>query len=186
MLKNNKGFSLIELMVVVAIIGLLASFAIPQYSAFQAKARQKEGLALLNSYYTASKATEADAGFAFGNFVAIGFAPSGVVHYRVTAVDNGTNDPTTGSNDNGCVDTQNATTCNCGGTCATFKTWTEAPVGGTFGPDAPSGCAAAITPASGAFTTCASATIRSNAAADVDTWSINQGKVVTNTNDGIN
>lgn len=183
MLKNNKGFSLIELMVVVAIIGLLASFAIPQYSSFQAKARQKEGQSLLNSYFTASKATEADAGFVFGNFPAIGFAPTGQVHYRVTAAD-AVQNPASGSNDNACFVTTAA--CNCGGACATFKTWAEAPAGGTFGPAAPSACAAVANSATGAFTTCVSATIRSNAAADVDTWSVTNFKVITNTNDGIN
>ena len=39
---NKKGFSMIELMVVVAIIGVLAAIGIPQYSKFQAKARQSE------------------------------------------------------------------------------------------------------------------------------------------------
>ncbi|MCC6137669.1 MAG: pilin, partial [Bdellovibrionaceae bacterium] len=66
-LKSNKGFSLIELMVVVAIIAILASFAIPQYQSFQSKARQKEGLTMLNSFYVAAKATEAEQGIFPGN-----------------------------------------------------------------------------------------------------------------------
>mgnify|MGYP001160669972 CR=1 FL=1 len=39
---GNQAFSLIELMVVVAIIGILASVAVPQYSKFQNKAKQAE------------------------------------------------------------------------------------------------------------------------------------------------
>ncbi len=41
MTKNHRGFTLVELMIVVAIIGILAAIAIPQFSEYTRKAENK-------------------------------------------------------------------------------------------------------------------------------------------------
>ena len=50
-MKNQKGFSLVELMVVVAIIGILAAIAIPNYQKFQRKSQQVEAKTMMSGLY---------------------------------------------------------------------------------------------------------------------------------------
>ena len=63
--KSQKGFTLIELMIVVAIIGILAAIAIPNFVRFQLKAKTSEGKVNVAAIRTAEEAYFSE----FGNYV---------------------------------------------------------------------------------------------------------------------
>jgi len=78
--RNRKGFTLIELMIVVAIIGILAAIAIPNFLRFQAKSKQSEARELLSSIYTAEVAYYAENNV-FSDFATIGYTASSTPKY---------------------------------------------------------------------------------------------------------
>lgn len=173
-LKNQGGFSLIELMIVVAIIGILASIAVPNFQKFQARSKQSEAKNALAAVYTGQKAYAAE----WDQFTTctskMGYTPEGTSRYNVgfpaaTATFIDAADVVGGS---GCIPRT-----------AVSAGYTALDPAGTTAP-------AAATPnvfVAGA----ASAFVAGNpnlgsAQSANDTWTINQTRAVIHTGEGIN
>jgi type IV pilus assembly protein PilA len=70
-----KGFTLLELMVVIAIVGILAAVSVPTFLKFQARAKQSEAQSNLKALYTSQKAYFQEKDTYSSSVAKIGFSP---------------------------------------------------------------------------------------------------------------
>jgi prepilin-type N-terminal cleavage/methylation domain-containing protein len=84
-LRNRQGFTLIELMIVVVIIGILAAIAIPKFNNASARAKEKEADGILSQVYRLQETYQAENGAAATTFTqleTVGWqTPVGLRHY---------------------------------------------------------------------------------------------------------
>ncbi|PTL80670.1 prepilin-type N-terminal cleavage/methylation domain-containing protein [Vitiosangium sp. GDMCC 1.1324] len=73
--RQDRGFSLVELMIVVAIIAVLAAVAVPNFLKFQARSKQAEAKSNLRAWFTAQRSYLQEKGSYAEAIGAVGFAP---------------------------------------------------------------------------------------------------------------
>lgn len=180
---NRKGFTLVELMIVVAIIGILASVAIPNYQKYQAKARQTEAKINLSAAYTAELSFAAENSTYTVCLQQIGYAPTGSkIFYNIGFSSNTSTCGPAGGQDCQIYSGWGATTvsCSAGPTvswyAATIRayTGTSAPALGIIG-DIPTTAVATST-----FTIGAGGSV-SSSTAGIDQWTIDNNRNLINT-----
>lgn len=74
-MRKEEGFTLVELMVVVAIIGLLSAVAVPNFKKYQAKSKVSEAKLQLSAAYTAQQAFFSDYNIYHNCLAYMGFDP---------------------------------------------------------------------------------------------------------------
>jgi len=80
-IRKSEGFTLIELMIVVAIIGILAAIAIPNFLKFQCKSKQSEAKTNLAGIFTAEKAFFGEYNTYSSDLISVNWQPDGTPLY---------------------------------------------------------------------------------------------------------
>jgi type IV pilus assembly protein PilA len=86
LLRSQGGFTLVELMVVVAIIGVLSAIAVPNFKKYQAKSKTSEAKLQLSALYTAEQSFFSDYDSYATCLQFMGYNPTNEVAQRIYAI----------------------------------------------------------------------------------------------------
>jgi len=83
-MRNEKGFTLIELMIVIAIIGILAAVAIPSYQNYTKRAKASEAKIMLDAIRTNEEAYKAQNNNYTSSMTLLGNPAANATYYAYT------------------------------------------------------------------------------------------------------
>ncbi|MGE0616858.1 MAG: type IV pilin protein [Bacteriovoracia bacterium] len=197
LINNRSGFTLIELMIVVAIVGILAAVAIPNYNRYQARARQSEAKVLLGGAFTALQSFAIEQASYTSCLNDVGFGVDGAMSFYTTgfpdAVAIAGNCSRAGAANVPCTDVLQTTGCTGAGGAMTAMVGVthfqaNSAIGGVSANQADLGTAGNYPTAAPAISTNAftvGSVGRIGNATQVDTWSIDNTKNLMNQRTGI-
>ena len=176
--RGMAGFTLIELMIVVAVLGVLVAVAIPRFERYQARAKQSESKIALGAIYSLERSFYAEYGAYIPSLDAIGYQPEGQRRYYTVGWTGG-------------AGTYSRTITGYSGTVATFSysslnsPYTACGLAGSITPTPNASPFDTDDPQSFLVGTTGRIRIRSNGTNETcDQWTIDNLKVLTNVNVG--
>ncbi|MBF0311799.1 MAG: prepilin-type N-terminal cleavage/methylation domain-containing protein [Oligoflexia bacterium] len=176
-MKRLSGFSLVELMVVVGVIGILSAVAVPQYRRYQVKSKTSEAKIQLGAIFTAEQSYNAEYLTYASCLTTMGYDPREEYPNRFYAVGFAEDS------------LQNAVASANGGVACNSLAIREFPAGrgvGAILPNSVLGISSAVVDAASSFTAGASGFIidEGHGAGVADQWIINEKKQIRQTQQG--